>query len=650
MALCSPVISDECNFFATLIEVESFYLTQKYSKNVSINLKEYVEAFPKLDKLVDSFSENLANYENEASIDASEPLALIPFSDDLNAYKISDLHPGKDAFKACFENGGSLIDLTSKNRAKVASILKDQEMEKTPISALPFFSLFSNTDKEVLDTPTDFDSIKSIWNRSPPMLGADNQLTYPKTKKENSEVHTTPEEYKSQILCFKPNNPWDIKGSNRNSWFKIVPKLKSTLSLLAKLKHSYDLSVKVLKNTPRSATKVTDLLKLSLPEPFRDVLGFMDKLKEKKAWEKLQGDANSKFYKFMQTASKLARMFNLKPNSLTQLSESRSRFTPPSIIEINWRDHLGLDEELYGITGPVTISPNFAHAKEDEVVPTLFNALVDARIFNRQTDKITLYRVKPNVYKQEAANVKMILKTPQIQVAVSHEIEPIQCEMPPTEIHRVCHRLPFQLINKGTLSELSKCAEALSTTEFDDKFFSCPRLPVEKGLVIYRAECGSKLEPTVIVNSDQPVLLDFVCDGVKTVSKNFTTFPSYLHTNCEVLASKGQSQQVILPQFNHDFLQDPSVGSIFTPSLPPAEPITLVQILIISALCSAAAVVLTALAILLIWTCRRKIKQKKRQSKKRNHSIEEPQHQVQPFIPFPIAQELQSLEYQAQVH
>jgi len=321
LTFCRSVATDECNLLATISKVETFYLTQKYVKEVTIDLKEYVEAFPRLDQLTDSFGQNLATYETDASIEATEPLALIPFSEDLNAYKVATEHVGKDSFKACMQNKGSLIELTSENREKVAQILKNQSMAKTPIHVMPFFSLLSVHDKEVLDTPDDIEMVKGMWSRSPPMLDSDNRLVYPTTKKTNeggSESLTTHEDYKSQILCVKARNPWDLKN-DRFSWFKLVPKLKAAIGMLVKLKHSYDLSTKALKNIPKSSTKVKNLLRLALPEPFQEVLGFMDKLRDKKAWEKLKSDSKKKFHRFTQMASKLANTFNLSPNSLTNL-------------------------------------------------------------------------------------------------------------------------------------------------------------------------------------------------------------------------------------------------------------------------------------------------------------------------------------------
>lgn len=635
LTLCKSVATDECNLLATISKIETFYLTQRYTKEVTIDLKEYIEAFPQLDRLTESFSQNLATYETDTSIETTEPLTLIPFTEDLNAYKVATEHVGKDAFKACMENKGSLIELTSENRAMVAQILKNQSMAKTPIHVMPFYSILSTHDKEVLDTPDDIDMVKGMWSRSPPMLDSDNRFVYPVTKKvgeANAETLTSHTDYKSQILCVKARNPWDLK-TDRSSWYKLVPKLKAALGMLVKLKHSYDLSTKALKNIPKSSTKPKHLLRLALPEPFQEVLGFMDKLKDKKAWEKLKSDSRKKFYRFVQMASKLANTFNLSPNSLTKLeAHENPKFIPPSVIEINWRDHLELDAETYGISGPMTIKPQFAHSKEGDGTPTLYKALIDTRIFNRETDKITLYRVKSNVIKGETFDIKMIVETPKLKLAVTQEIEPSHCESPHTEVHRVCGKLPYQALSRSTTVELSKCANALFSRGFTTDFYSCPRTPVDYGLLIYRAECGLELEPTVIVNSDRPVLLDFYCDGEKTTSKNFTSFPSLIPTNCEIRVPDGS---VVLPQFNHELVEENNVGKISILEMPQPEPATIIQILIISISSSLAAMVLTAVIFLIIWKCKR--------SAQRQPSIEN--MQIPPFIPVPNQPELRFLEY-----
>ena len=638
LALRSPAKADICNFHATLIEEQSFYFTEKFSRKVKVDIENYVEAFPKLDKLVTNFERNLELYGSDAAINATEPLPLIPFTIDQNIYKIDEERFGKDAIKACQANGGSIIHLTNENRPKIVEILKKQEMEKTPIFALPFFSLMTYSDLEYIETPSDVKSIAEVWLKSPPMLHKDNSIIYPHGKNTlgNVTVSTTAEEFKSKVLCTKAANPWDFKDLARESWLKLVPKIRSTIRMLNRLKNSYDVATRVLQGIGRKSEKVTNMIRLSLPEPFQEVLGFLDHLKKKKNWEKLKFDATTKFHKFMQAAARLARLFELKTNSFTQISDDKPKFSPPSIIGINWRDHLGLDEELYGISGPLTITPEFAHAEENyEGVPVLFTAKIDANIYNRHTNKITLYRVKPNVYNQEAAQIKTLIVTPRTKVAVDQEIEPLQCEAPSTEIYKVCQRMPYHSLKQGFMPEMTKCAFALMSADFSTDFLSCPRVPVEKGTTVYRAECGSELEPTVIVNSDQPVMLDFVCDGARTEEKNFSSFPSFIKTDCEVHILDGAFQKMVLPQWNHDLLQDPTVGEIFTPASPVEVSITWTEIAIVSAISFSAAVVLTVAVTFTICCSRRR---------RRARQLPQGQQSTPPFIPLVRIQELQFLE------
>jgi len=151
--LFSPVRADYCNPHATLIETESFYLTQPFSKNISIDLSNYVEAFPKLGTLIPKFREIFKNYTTNELIDAEEPMKLIPFTDELNIFVVTGENQGNLAFKQCASNGGHLIKVNSQNRAQVASIMKENKIEQTPFHSLPYYSLLSIPDFEALETP-----------------------------------------------------------------------------------------------------------------------------------------------------------------------------------------------------------------------------------------------------------------------------------------------------------------------------------------------------------------------------------------------------------------------------------------------------------------------------------------------------------------
>ena len=586
--LITETFSDLCNYHATLVETETFYFSQPFTKNITLDLSNYINAFSQYSSLIPEFAEHLKVYSNHDLINKTEPKPLIPFSADLNFYKIEEDTLGSNAFNACSINGGALVAIDGQNRQQIANILKASGISKTPFYALPYHSLFSPLSLETFDTPSR-DNLQQMWLKSPPYLTSENQILYPSSKikiTEGNERDSTLDDYKSPVLCTKENNPWDLPA-NRKNWLTIVPKIKSAISLLEKMKQSYDESAKTLKNLPKGIWKNTvDFFKMVLPEPMKATIDFLEVFSKRKNWEKTKGSTANKFYSFVKTALKLARQFDFHENSITRLPEAKPKFVPPSINELNWRDLFDLDEETYGFSGQVTITPLMSYSEEPHdinTIPVHFNALINARIYNRITDKMTLYDVKPNTANGEIAAIKTVIRGSKINIASPTEIKPLQCFSPETELYKVCHKLPYMASDFLPKSNLEKCANALVAQNFSTDFLECPKSSVSSGLRIYRADCDSDGHSTLVINSDKPLSLNFVCDSISTLSKTFSTFPSYAKTDCEVQIVGGSNSNLTLPQFNPDFLQNPTVGIINSHTTPiQSVQLTVTQIILIS--------------------------------------------------------------------
>lgn len=651
LTLCAGVRLDQCNFHATLVEKETFYLTQPISKTIAIDLTEYFEAFPQLDNLTENFEQNLETYSDIDSIKGTEPVQLIPFNDDFNAYSIKEITYGKNAFNACAVNGGSPIQLDEQNRGKVVEILNEIGMEKTPVHMLPFYSLLSLSDLSPMITP-EVDNIVELWTKSPPFLTKSNVIEYPVGKIDKPgegntvvKVSTTPEDYKSQVLCVKPNNPWDSE-SKRNQWLKLVPSLKTAIATLKRLKQSYDLSARYLKSMPKTVSKVPQWLKLVLPDAFREVLSFLDKYKLKRHWERAKSDATSKFHKFIQTSNRLARLFNLNAQSLTHMSYSKPRFSPPTILNINWRSHLGLNEEDYGLIEPIDIRPLSANVDNlNDSDLNNFKAEIKARIFHRQRDKITIYSALPNVLNGEMTTIKVVITNSQFRVAHTQEVSPLQCASPPAELHRVCHKLSFEAFKDVSFTSMTRCANALTSTGNSKEFTYCPKKDMVDSTYIYKAICGEDKTSTVVVNALEPLMLDFVCDKVRKSVKNITTFPSFIPTDCEVYMVDGTAQSLILPQWNEDLLQDPVVGDTLSPDVPDLPGMSHTLVVIISVV-SSVGVVLVVMAIIITIRLIYKRIERKRNEKDYDISLSfrRPRHENPSFLPMPQSFELQFLD------
>jgi len=627
-AIFSLIQAENCNFHATLFQKDSFYLTQQYTKDIVMDLSPYTEAFTELNNLVQKFSDNLEIYSNETALEEKEPMELIPFTEEQNAFRLIDEVQGTLAIKKCSENGGTLVYLNGDNRAKVAEILTAQNMEKTPFFALPFYSLLSYPGFKTFETPSSFDLVIEMWTKTPPYIGKDNVITYPtnqvKKEAEPGTRDSKPADFKSPVLCVKPNNLWDTP-SGKSIWFKMIPKIKTAVSMLSKLKESFDLTTDTLGGIPKITRPITKWLKISIPESFQRVLDFLSKFKTAKAWELTTPDSKNQFYDFMRTAFKLVRTFELDPKSFIKIPKAKPKFALPSINNINWREHLGLDEEVYGLVGPIVITPKNAYEKKGGI-DKLFKVEIKVRIYDRIKDKYDIYSVRPNTFGGEITTVKTVISSPQLKLALNQEVEPAQCEVQPAELFKLCHQLPFAITNDFSTDDLTSCAEALTTATYSPKFANCPRAK-NKGPLIYRSECGPEKDPTIIVSTDYPLQVEFYCDGSKTASKKITPPITFIPTNCEAQILGDSSQRLVLPQKVADFLQDPVVGEVSSPDIPIMPLLTENQIIALGICGTVVAIFILIMLTVAIYKCCPK--------RRRREKLPKPQPPTIPMSPYP---------------
>ncbi len=559
------VFSDMCNPHATLIETDTFYLTQPFTKNVTIDISNYANTFPQLSSLVAKFKGNLENYSTEDNINSKEKFDLIPFTKELNAFILENKTTNTDSYRQCAQYGGSLVKITAKNRGRLVEILKTKNIEHTPIHTIAFHHLMTDDEEnDILATPTDLDNLVYTFTKSPPWITKNNEIVMPQGPDDSK-----PETYKSSIVCTKPNNPWDLK-QHRKKWYQMLPRIRNVMTLLDKMHKSYETATRSLRKVPTLTQQIADVFSLTIPDPLKNVLEFLTKFSDKSQWEKTKGDDS--FKNFVNTALKLARQLNLNPNSITKIVPEKLKFSPPSINEFNWRESFNLDDAIYGIIGPVTVTPFIGLVPNNSVIsPTLFEASITARVYNRQTDKITLYSVKPNYIHNEMAAIKTVVVTPVKRIALPEEAVPLQCEWIDTEQLKVCHKMSIQPVPDISASHLIKCAGALMSTKITDDFKDCPRIKAKAIPTLYRADCEPDHKATAIINSDSPLTLEFKCDGKHDSYKNITVFPTLITTPCEINIVEGTFSSIALPQWNADFLQDQGVDEVTEIETPPFD-------------------------------------------------------------------------------
>jgi hypothetical protein len=613
---------DICRPLATMIETQTFYLTQPYSKNISLDLSNFEEAFADLTEKAKLFNSNLNLFDEETEL--TDPENLTEFDENYNVFKIDKLIKGYASFEACSKRNGSIITLTNENRPLIVNALNKLNIDKTPFRALPFYSLFSLHDFSHLDNP-DNDHILPLWTVSPPFISKRNTIEYPFGRKVTppnyttvkpgeqipSHVDTTIHDYASQVLCLKENNPWDLP-ENKNKWLEIVPKVKKALNLVIRVKDAFVNSKHSLKLLPQQLKpKTLELFKLILPDPLKAILNFLDKFSRKLNWDKTNLKSKETFLHFTKEANDLARFFDLKSQNYL---DTKTSFQHLRFDNHNWIQLLQLDEEKYGINGPITITPKSSlrdinpSSRDDlqlEVTAHLY-------VYDRNSNKYTLYLVKPNHYKGYYTTAKTLIQSDHFIAASTEDIKPSHCHSSPSELHPICNKLPFLSTPTNSFSNLAACGKALLNPKPSDDFWKCPYKPIPNEPFIYRANCDNNKHSTTIINSDKPILIDFFCDSEYEMTTNFTAFPSSIQTDCEARINNSADSHVLLPQSSKDFLYDPIISAISTPKPPPQSYIDSKLILILSITIPTITTLLLAISITIYCICKRKRTQLKR--------------------------------------
>jgi len=632
----NPSQTDLCNFHGTLFETETFYLTQPYSHNVSIDLENYQTAFQTFPQKLDTFANLFSLYETANQIEKHEPLPLIPFTHDLNIFKTPEKSTGKNSFTECAKHNGSLLSISTSNRAKAIEIMKSLELPKVPFIALPFQNVLSYPGLELLDNTPDHETLEAVWSKTPIFITENNTFEYPTkdmrkrspeeaaaptktvtnastepvTPKPDPESNTpkpTPlEKLNFHSLCTKPNNPWD-RESFRKNWLKLVPQIRNAIRFLQDLKHTYTQTANTLQKLPKSPlSEIAHSIKLVLPEPLKAIIDFLDNFSSKKQWESTSPKALNLFSNFVKDTFKAIKLFNLDHSITNIKTKPRKRFRLLNFNDLHWKDFFELDEEQYGISGPISVTPFDQHPLKQH--NTIFTANVRFRIFQRQKDKCTIYKFRPNVINDQIVDIKNILKTSKFSLASKEDFIPHECHSQPTELHRICHKLPTNALDPQHHTHMVECASALLSPIFDKKHAFCPLTSPTSDPAIYRADCQGDDHSSLIVSSTKPITLAFVCDDKFDKNVNFTTFPSKVLTDCEARLLDSNAPGLIVPQRNPDFLQDPILGPI-SPYLQPTFPKTPLNILYIVIPVAAGILLIAIFIFSLIFYCRSKTTQ-----------------------------------------
>jgi len=427
----------ECGYHASLIGKEDFFLTQPFQKNISIDLQDYFSTFDDITAYKDLFVKQFSNYSTNARLDSLEPFTLIPFLEDQNLIHIKEAIPSFCASKECSLRNAQLVRITNLTKYKLKKILLDYDIPYVPFLDIGYQSSVytPNQGFEFFDTPlSSSKTIVKMHELSLPFLDKQGNIAYPPTTDisptttvgpttissvgKRSVTTPSPEAndvYKGQVLCAKTNSPWDLPR-NRDSWFKLYNKISKTLNTLGKAIPKF-CSVRNTLNTHTSKVdSVLNSIKIQAHSYLKNIAKVLKTFSTSPPWEKANFSVLDTFKNLVKDVKKTVSTLGRSKGMLT-MTEGNPSFIISDMDESNWLSKLNLDEDVFGIAGPIlvepvshliqaskvvskpTIQPIVNNGREDSVANAkteLDNCLVktNLKIYDRINDKLSKYLVR----------------------------------------------------------------------------------------------------------------------------------------------------------------------------------------------------------------------------------------------------------------
>ena len=267
---CASVFSkDICNNNVVLRELDNFKLSQRITKNLSLDYQPYLDLFYSLNQNKDPFEKIVTSYTKLDTYDKEEPANIFKFDSNRNVYNISSKSSSM-AFE-CAKNGSDMVTIdNAADTAKLMVAMKHFDLTKVPLKVKKFENMLTNFRGTHLTKPTDANSLTHV-DSSWAELDNTGKLIYP------SAAYATDTDRTG--LCIRPNNFWDQGASNRYSFMNLMGKLVRMLPLFNKNAESLE---KFLKT---KHTSTTHALKLLPPAPLLKLKNLVERFADPLAWQ-----------------------------------------------------------------------------------------------------------------------------------------------------------------------------------------------------------------------------------------------------------------------------------------------------------------------------------------------------------------------------
>ena len=553
----SPNALDICGKHAILVETSKFFVSQPFKQDIPLDFKQFIDIFANLDEHMSKFEAIAANYSTEQLLSDKEPLGLIPFTPTKNLFKVTTMQ--KQIPLECQKQNAQVVGMEPQEKSLLVEILKKQNLSMVPFFTFPLQQSIYSPNLQIIDSPVDASTkISPIANTLFPYLLSDGSISYPLSNSNSTDAVST-------ALCSKPNNYWD-RPIFRTTFLSTLRAITNSLPKIKTLKDTISKLPLGFKNLATSSLPlVAAKYLLSVPPVVSEIRSFFQKFNNIESWESSTPEQFKEFTKVVRDVKTLTKQYKNGKNLPTSnifsnfLSSSKS-ITVPNVNTDQLLNYFKLDQDQFGIDGPVTIQPI---SQSPDALPTSIMATITTRIYDK-TDILKIYTVKPLLHNNNIITVTHVTRGERFSQASIQEPTPFGCST--INDDKVCRGFQTPGVEDDYQHNLLACGRAL-TLKNDADISKCPWTPAPNLTLAYRSECIPGTQ-SVVLSSASPVAISTVCDNVVVNSQIFKTFPTYIDTECEIRATLNDAERVLLPQLQIDFHQQQQIGNVFTEPTP----------------------------------------------------------------------------------
>ena len=560
--------TDVCGRYAILTKTDEFVISQPFTKEIAIDLSEYVQAFENINPNLLRFEDIAKNYSKLELIEKTEKYPLIPFTPERNLILINASHIDLPAI--CQKLKAKMLSFDPNEKQRVVEILKANNVATVPFFSLAMSKSLYSPNFKVLDSPpTPNVKLADVGTKYFPYLSAENgDILYA------SKVDT----HEGPALCSKSNNFWDRSKSYMRFFAKTIQSILTTVPTVKRLSELTSDMVTVFSNLTRpNAQLISEKYVMSVPPSLTKIQTFLQKYNNLGNWENSKPSEVGDFLEYRKNFKELKQLFkknNENPKTYEFFNFLQTRSAP---IDFTFSDHqrllthLGMDPDRFGIAGPVQVRPlqSIQSSIPNEQSSAIL-AEVNFRLYDRQ-DVARIYDIKPIIFDNKITTAKYLVGLVRHAQATTSEPTPISCTHNEETSLKICEGFQTPGTEETHPASLLACGRALQSKNETIEIEKCPTTAAPHEALAYRAECDPGTR-SVVLSSVRPLKITVSCDTLDSSSNIFEHFPVTLETECAIKEISNDTDRILLPQIQVDFFQHQKVGQVSTYRPPVTTP------------------------------------------------------------------------------